>query len=50
MRLSFLFALLFCAFKLTAQITNSKQSVAQQVFDNLVDAYGNNKSAPTFKI
>lgn len=50
MRLSFLFALLFCAFKLTGQITNSKLSVAQQVFDNLVDAYGNNKSAPTFKI
>lgn len=50
MRLSFLLMLLFCAFNLSAQINNDKQSVARQVFDDLVNAYGNNKSAPDFKI
>ena len=50
MRQIFLILIVFCPFNLFAQTFNSKLSVTEQVFENLVNAYGSSKSAPALKI
>ncbi|MBS0647534.1 MAG: tetratricopeptide repeat protein [Verrucomicrobia bacterium] len=42
--------LLLLSFNLFAQVNKKKLVVAQEIFDNLVNAYASNKSAPSLKI
>lgn len=50
MRLKFSIILLLLSFNLFAQVNKKKLVVAQEIFDNLVNAYASNKSAPLLKI
>lgn len=50
MRLKFLIILSLVSFNLFAQVNKKKLSVAQEIFDHLVNAYASNKSAPSLKI
>lgn len=50
MQKGFLLILIFSTTHLFAQNNSSKQAITEKVFENLVNAYGSNKSSPALKI
>jgi tetratricopeptide (TPR) repeat protein len=50
MQKGFLLILIFFTTHLFAQTNSSKQAITEKVFENLVNAYGSNKSSPAIKV